>query len=176
MAPRPRPLIARIWEKIDRTTTPDGCWPWKRSLRKGYPMIGDIQLGTITVTRWLLARRIGRELRRSEVARHTCDNAVCCRPDHLIVGTRWQNSQDASERRRLPGNRMGRGMRQVLSDEDVVLIRKRYAVGGTSRTLAEEFGVTPGHIRNLVVGRFRPAAGGPFTRRIFDVAEAEEAV
>lgn len=172
--PKPRPLAVRIWEKIDQATTPDGCWLWKHELVDGYARVSN-EGRTITVTRWLLAQRIGRPLRRTEVARHTCDTPMCCRPQHLVVGSSKDNARDASERRRLRGNHTRRPRVTILTDEDVVKLRYAYAAGISTATLVARYGVTAAHIRNVARGRFRAAAGGPLTRRITDDTEAEEA-
>lgn len=34
---------------------------------------------------------------------HTCDNRKCINPNHLWIGTRQENIQDASKKGRLPG-------------------------------------------------------------------------
>lgn len=178
MPPRARPLLARVWENIDQDTTPDGCWLWTRPVNdSGYAQISSPEHGTIRVARWLLSQRIGRALTRSEVARHTCDVPRCCRPTHLIVGTRKDNARDAAERHRLPGNRKSRGHvpRQRLSDAQVVAIREQYALGRSSFAVADAFGISASHVRNLVTGRYRPTAGGPLTRRITDDTEERKA-
>jgi hypothetical protein len=35
---------------------------------------------------------------KSFLIRHTCDNAACCNPKHLIHGTQYDNMQDLKER------------------------------------------------------------------------------
>lgn len=47
------------------------------------------------------------------VIRHTCDNPACVNPEHLILGTQTQNTDDMAERRR--------GIK--WPDETVALIR-----------------------------------------------------
>jgi hypothetical protein len=100
---------------------------------------------------------------------------MCCRPQHLVVGSAKDNAQDASERRRLRGNPIRHPRVTVLTDEDVVKLRYAYAAGVSTATLVARYGVTAGHVRNIARGRFRAAAGGPLTRRITDDTEAEEA-
>lgn len=175
--PRARPLAERIRERIDDDLTFDGCWLWNASVdRDGYARI-SAGGRTVTVTRWVLEQKLGRPLRRTEVARHTCDNPTCCRPKHLIVGSRQDNARDASERKRLVGNPHRRPFqsRPLITDEQVRAIRTRYAAGDSSRTIAPDYGISPSHVRNLAVGRFRAAAGGPITRRIVDEPEERKA-
>lgn len=78
-----------------------GCWIWLRGVsggkRDAYP-----------VWKW--------EGRRQQVARlalgldttgfdacHSCDNTYCVNPEHLFIGTRKMNMQDARAKQRLVG-------------------------------------------------------------------------
>lgn len=92
----------RILSRIDRSAGPDACHPWVGSHVDGYGRArvdGRMQL----ITRWLLARELGRPLLPDpvECALHTCDNPPCCNLRHLYVGDRAQNSEDAKSRGRV---------------------------------------------------------------------------
>lgn len=55
--------------------------------------------------------------------------------------------------------------KRVLTDEQVRKIRELYASGATQQLIAEEFGVTQGHVNRIVLGLQRAAAGGPIKRK-----------
>lgn len=76
------------------------------------------------------------------VVRHECDNAPCCNPDHLRLGTVADNAADMLKRgRQATGERNGSAK---LTDDAVRAIRERYAAGGvTHRVLGAEYGVSP---------------------------------
>ena len=94
---------------------PSACWPWLNGRSgTGYGVI-----------RWhgkvVYAHRLAYELYHNctvpphLVVRHRCDNPLCCRPTHLEVGTRFDNSRDMAER--------GRARCNVLSRAEVLDIR-----------------------------------------------------
>lgn len=74
-----------------------GCWEWQGATIKGYGAI-----------RWdkkvqYLHRVVFAELNPSidaPVVRHTCDNPLCCFPEHLIPGDQNLNVQDMMDRDR----------------------------------------------------------------------------
>ena len=72
---------------VDRSTTPDGCWPWTgRLTRKGYGefAVGSCRDGTRGSTgshKFALQEALGRPLTPGMQALHTCDNRACCRND-----------------------------------------------------------------------------------------------
>lgn len=76
------------------------------------------------------------------VVRHTCDNARCINPEHLIIGTHADNMRDAVER-----NRNAKGIRNghaKLTPDIVKYCREVYKpydpeFGGAA--LARKFGV-----------------------------------
>ncbi|WP_143668194.1 hypothetical protein [Streptomyces carpinensis] len=122
--------------------------------RGGYPVTtiqGDPR--TQTVTRIVLAHRLGRPLRPATHACHTCDNPPCVEPSHLWEGTAAENSRDRDSK--------GRGARGVgngrarLNPDKVRDIRVRYVPGNNQHesniaALATEYGVKPQAIRDVV--------------------------
>ncbi len=74
------------------------CRIWTGATSKGgYPKahIGERYVG---VHRLALESRIGRALRRTELACHRCDVPACIEPAHLYVGTPADNQRDRRRR------------------------------------------------------------------------------
>lgn len=90
---------------------------------------------------------------RGVVIRHTCDNARCIEPTHLLPGTRADNNRDMAERRRSPSGEQH--CHAKLSEAIVREARARYTPGcrvnGMS-ALAREFGVTLGTMHPAIHG------------------------
>jgi hypothetical protein len=91
-----KPIVDAFWAKVDRTTTPDGCWLWTGTHGKnGY---GLIKSGgrRRTVHRLSLELALGRPLGPGMEACHSCDTKLCVRtgPGHLYEGTHADNMQD----------------------------------------------------------------------------------
>lgn len=88
-----------VFKYIDMSGGPDACWPWKGSLNsEGRPYI---QIDG----KKHLAYRVAYELVKGEslgklMFRHTCDNEICCNPNHGVKGTHEQNMDDMKRRER----------------------------------------------------------------------------
>lgn len=119
-----------FWRKVAICSDPARCWTWLNGQNStGYG-----------VMRWhgkvVLAHRLAYELVNGSIpagmlVRHCCDNPLCCRPSHLLVGWHADNMADMRVR--------GRGRCGVLSAGQVAEIR---ASGETSAVLASRFGVS----------------------------------
>lgn len=90
-------LIHDVYVKMDRfnslqETKDNGCIEWTGPKhRQGYGFIGAIDATTmkrkmITLHRFVMRLKLGRELQPGENVIHTCSNPLCCNPEHLIVG------------------------------------------------------------------------------------------
>lgn len=149
MANEKVPLAIRFWKYVKRT---DYCWIWTGcTIRHGYGVINAFPR-----SRSLKAHRLSWELHYGSIPEgmcvlHKCDNPPCVNPSHLFLGTQTDNMQDMIRKRRHVG-----GNYRKLTDDQVRAIRRRWAEGNVTRVaLALEYGVTRGHIHNLLDGRTR---------------------
>src|ERR1700730_13660143 len=84
----------RFWKKVDRTTAPDGCWPFIGYLdQDGY---GQIKInGRTRQATHIVLELTGLMIPAKGLqALHRCDNPPCCRPDHLRIDTPPANVAD----------------------------------------------------------------------------------
>lgn len=87
------------------------------------------------------------------VVRHTCDNPPCINPNHLILGTHKDNSQDMVSRGR---NKFFKGEDHTLAkltNKDVDSIRERYKPRCRTngcRAMAREYGVCHKTIHEVI--------------------------
>lgn len=139
-------IVARFWSKID-VRRPGECWPWRaKSIGKGghglFRPSKDIRLLKAHRFAWEV---VNGPIQEGRILRHRCDNAPCCNPAHLILGTQAANIADMHMRKR-------RRYRTLLSDEQIAAIRDRYLAGETQKALADEVGCTPSYISMIIRG------------------------
>jgi hypothetical protein len=129
----------RFWTKVK--FGPD-CWIWLGAIQKG-----DMQYGLFKVKGVMMhAHRVSfimawGPIPKGMLVRHTCDNPLCVKPDHLIPGTHKQNMEDRNSRgRHAHGARQGLAK---LADENVLEARRLDATGKfRQKDLAEVYGVS----------------------------------
>ena len=166
-------VVTRFWSHVLQTDT---CWLWQGSLTTtGYGRFG------FNATQQVKAHRFAYELTYGLIlpgllCMHHCDNRPCVRPDHLFLGTTWDNMRDMTQKgrngaqthperiprgeshpRRLHPEKYARGeqtRRAKLTESQVRDIRQlddnKY---GTTTRLARCFGVSVGTIRRIVAGK-----------------------
>lgn len=79
---------------------------------------------------------------------HTCDNRICVNPDHLFVGTRLDNMQDAKMKGRTSG-----GGRFHLNSKQVYTILERLTSGMSPRKIANDMDISYGTVTAIRAGR-----------------------
>lgn len=152
--------VKRSWSIRERLNwwseqMPSGCREWRGSTdgREGY--------GKITIAnRRQYAHRAswedanGRTIPEGLVLRHTCDNAACIEPTHLIPGTQAENVGDQIARCRMKRMAGETHVLSKLTSEQAQEIRDRFNRGGVTKAqLAREYGLSATGVWRVITGR-----------------------
>jgi hypothetical protein len=142
--------MARLMRRV--AVSPTGCWEFTGARnRRGYGLFSAQGLQKILAHRaaWLL--RFGALGGRFVL--HRCDNPPCVNPAHLFLGTQAENLADmvAKGRHGRGGPRGQRHDMAVLTERDVIEIRRTYSDGGANLPqLAARFGVGKSTVHRVV--------------------------
>lgn len=127
----------------------DECWPWKRSANSmGYGQI-QVHKGMRLAHRvsWAFANK--RDIPRSVVICHRCDNPICVNPRHLFSGNQQANIQDAMEKGRSSPPPRHVGINHPACTLTVAQVLEiRAAVGGPTE-IAKRLGVTANQVKSI---------------------------
>lgn len=102
-----------FWDRVEKTAE---CWLWLGPTLQGYGMLGN-KYPERRAHRYVWHLTRGR-IPAGMVVMHKCDNPRCVRPDHLALGTQYDNILDCIRK-----GRQSRG------------IRKEFCPRGHRRTL-----------------------------------------
>lgn len=165
---RPVNTIENITKNLIKQES--GCWFWNRRLSvDGY---GEVSWNDKTkqVHRLMYEETRG-PIEKGLLVRHTCsknypidsiDYRKCCNPDHLILGTPAENSQDMINegRQKLPSTAWKPGAMAGENNTTAVLtwdivndLRSRERKYGDVKKWAEEFNISTRSILNVLAGR-----------------------
>ncbi len=89
--------VRTMWSRTEKTPT---CWLWTGCLA-GESGHGQMQVNGKPMYVHRLAYLVSKgEIPDGLIVRHTCDVGHCVNPEHLILGTHWDNKHDAMSRGR----------------------------------------------------------------------------
>ena len=150
--------LTKFWGHVQKT---ERCWIWTGRTTGGTsPKYGLFYVGVQSIRgaagRLEGVHRISYELACGPIPsglqiRHSCNQGMCVRPDHLLVGTALENAADKVA----AGNQTkGEAVNTAkLSAAQVRQIRETYATGAVSlTTLARQFRMKRKAIQRLVHG------------------------
>ena len=143
--------MKRFWDKVNKTPGqgPDGmCWEWTASRRGNrYGQFGF--RGKVAYAHRMAWTLVRGDIPNGLCVLHHCDNPLCCRPDHLFLGTQADNMVDRDSKGRQAA---GEKIKQAkLTKDDVNTIRQIYQHGVLAQyQLADKFGVCRSHISRIV--------------------------
>lgn len=130
-----------VFKWIDMSGGPDACWPFKGKVNnRGRPYFacgGKKHL----VYRFVYELVKGEGTLEGQIARHTCDNEICCNPAHIVPGDHQQNMNDMKERER-----------HGLPHHTVRAIRKLAGMDLSHQSIADRFGIGRSTVSEIVSG------------------------
>lgn len=143
--------LSRLMSRVSKTET---CWLWTGPVNSsGYGGMGfqGRTQGAHRVAYQLLVGPIQQGLH----VLHRCDNPRCVNPEHLWVGTRSENMQDASRKGRTnPFRGAGEANpRARLTRAQVVQAREWRAQEVSYAEIGRRLGVNSGTVHHAVNGR-----------------------
>lgn len=154
---KPLTLEERLWRRVDKTPGqgPNGdCWEWRGYVHPtGYGQLArDADGRNINTNRAAWSVTNG-DIPEGLWVLHTCDNRLCCNPDHLWLGTPKDNTQDMIAK----GRR--RKATQVVRGEDVdnaklteeIVRQMRAEPPMTFKELGLKYGVSPGTANKVIL-------------------------
>lgn len=126
------------------------CWEWQGHIHKnGYGRLTNKRV-TGYAHRFIWQAFNGEIPAGMDVCHH-CDNRKCVNPDHLFLGSRKDNMQDAKIKGRLQ-----RGVdryNSVLTEDVVRRARTMRASGTPVKSIASHFNVAPQTIGKAILGQ-----------------------
>jgi len=119
------------------------CWEWKGKVNasdgRPYFTVDNSRRPAYVYCLELFTGTIQKE---DQVARHSCDNPICCNPHHLVFGTHQDNMDDMKERER-------HGLPKIV----LRAIRVLLGEGKTQQEIADLYGVSRETISAINTGR-----------------------
>lgn len=120
-----------FWNKI-AVAGPDECWNWTGA-KSSYGHGIFRHDGKNVRSHRLLLEMCGVNIPDNKVVCHKCDNPSCVNPDHLFVGTQFDNMADMTKK----GRRFFK-----INSEDAMRIKDMLRCGAKQQSIADWFGVS----------------------------------
>lgn len=137
-----------FWDNVNKT---DGCWEWTSQVNnKGYGILtGDGQIHMAHRCSWMIHKG---PIPKGLFVLHKCDNRRCVNPDHLFLGTHEDNMRDmVAKKRQAVGSKVASSK---LTEEAVRQIRALRQSGMKYREIAEAFGLSTYHVKDICHRRY----------------------
>lgn len=131
--------IADIFRRSYVVDPATGCWNFKRKYKLFWIRDGSTWKGI--KSSHLSLKLLGIDVPKGKQVNHGCNNAFCGNPDHLYVGTQFDNIQDGIQAG-VFGRKGEQSPASKLTEEQVIEIRGLIEKGVLGqRTIAKRFGI-----------------------------------
>lgn len=126
----------------------NNCWEWQKCVQgNGYGRL-NFNRKSDYVHRFAYKAWIGNIPLKKDIC-HTCDNRKCINPEHLFVGSRKDNMQDAKKKGRIA--QRDKLPQSKISVDKIPSILARVKSGEKYQDIAKDFGVVRHTINNIAL-------------------------
>ena len=128
---------------------PKLCWDWQGRLDDGGYGSMTLRGSTILVHRiaWIIDNG---EIPKGMNILHKCDNPKCVNPDHLFLGTHFDNMRDMAAKGRAPKRPGSKNPNSKLNESKVREIKNLLANGKTRKYVSTTFEVSLSTIDRII--------------------------
>ncbi len=141
-----------FWSQVD-VQVENGCWDWIGSRSKaGYGRFSYKGFHCYAHRMaWMIANC--QEIPNGIVVRHECDRVQCVNPGHLLLGTELENVRDYIERGSILVEGGERRKRALLSESEVIEVKRMLANGYGRDEVVKRLGVKRNIVYSIDTGR-----------------------
>lgn len=148
-------LIMRSQPRLRRRGQKVGCLEWAGYCKPGtYPVVQfALKRYRLPDLVWIL--RYGDEAPRGRVIFHKCGNRRCIERSHMVLRRANEVSSEQIRKRAIGqrgfvGLRGEANKRAVLTDQQVMYMRRKCEEGASIRSMARELGIAYSHAHSIV--------------------------
>jgi hypothetical protein len=139
-----------FWSKVRRAGH-DDCWPWLGYKKPSGHGLTSYKSEPIHASRKAYILTHG-PISSTMCVNHRCDNAACCNPSHLYLGTRADNMIDRFGNA-APEDRSRTGRNRMLTDEQIEVLWQMRREGALLKDCATKFDVHIATICRYITAR-----------------------
>jgi hypothetical protein len=127
----------RFWAKVEKT---EDCWIWTGARNPdGYGNVGIRK-------KFMKAHRVAWMITSGPIPEgmrvlHRCDNPSCVKPDHLFIGSQYDNVKDMERKNRAVKCRGSGHSLSQFTEAQVSSFRREWATGVTALSLCQKYGI-----------------------------------
>lgn len=127
------------------------CWEWQKGKDDfGYGHFRNFLTGKMENAHRISYKTFKGNIPKGTFVCHSCDNAKCCNPEHLWLGSCKDNMQDAKKKERtLKGNKF----RAKITADVVMKIRSEYGPKMGYKELGKRYKLDWSNIRAIIKRR-----------------------
>lgn len=131
----------------------NGCWDWKGNTdsRRGYGRV-VYRARNKSIPAHVASWKINRgKIPKGMCVLHKCDNRSCTNPDHLFLGTNFENVRDmVYKNRQAKGSNAGQAK---LTEDQVKEIRQLLSEKMDQKEIAKKYNITQTTVSHINIGK-----------------------
>jgi hypothetical protein len=158
--PPQQDINERFWSKVDKRG-PEECWPWKAgTVPFGY---GAFNIGPLKIdlnksrnnrkvansqrVAWFLTNGL---IPKGKYVLHRCDNPPCCNPDHLFLGSKYDNIEDMNKKGRHAHHPGNTDPIKFTKEEIAKAVAECAASHGSMEDISKKYNMSRNHLCRLI--------------------------